>query len=175
MVLLSIDPGGTTGLSLFAEGRLIEARSVQLDLLETFLLLTQLLPSIHVTEVVAEEFIIRPVAANEWGRAFTLRQLGVIEVAVALNELKLTLQTAAYAFQFIDTEKIQGVGDTHARSSVCHGLRYLYTKKVLSARECYSVARTGLRTPTGQVRGRGGPLSTTIATVKGSTGTITAP
>jgi len=142
MRILAIDPGGTTGLVVLNDTRILWYGQRRLTLGAMYHVLQRMKPD----QVVCEDFRIYPshAATFTWARLFTVRLIGVIELYCEQTATPITLQMAATAKQFIAARNINIRGE-HARSAAQHGLYFLYRHRKVATSVCYKIARTGVR------------------------------
>lgn len=139
--LLCLDPGETTGWSLFENG--VPTRAGQVKTIEDWFVIMELFDTTQPTHVIYENY---RVYANKFDRhafseVYTLRLIGAIEfMCSVLYKIPYTNQMAVQAKGFVTDDKLKqwgyyNMGPKHARDSLRHGIYYLLFNKELVSNE----------------------------------------
>jgi hypothetical protein len=134
--LLCLDPGETTGWSLFINGELEKAGQFRVDNLnELFMLVTGIAPD----HIVMEDYKVYAHRAQQHigSGVTTVQYIGVFKLAAEQLGIPLTLQMAHLAKGFVNDKKLQmwelyQTGARHANDSIRHGIYYLLFGKRVS-------------------------------------------
>lgn len=139
--LLCLDPGHTTGWSLFEKGKLT-AQGQAATLEEGWHCINDLFNDIQPTMVVFENYRVyaHKLERHSNSEVYTLRLVGVIEF---LCDVKFGIphnnQMAHQAKGFVSDEKLKEWkmyirGEKHARDSIRHGIYFLLFDKMLDTK-----------------------------------------
>lgn len=127
-LILSLDPGETTGWSLFTNGNMTDCGHVAGEVENMLRLINLHGPEI----VVAEEYRVYAWKAKHhaWSRVQTVRLLGALELTCKVKKLGYVTQSAQYAKGFVTDAKLREWGywlpnKRHAMDSIRHGCAYL--------------------------------------------------
>ncbi|MNB67157.1 hypothetical protein D3C75_136420 [compost metagenome] len=139
--LLSLDPGETTGWSLFEHGKLIEAGQAK-----TFeggwQEIHDLFEYVGATMVIYENYRVyeHKLSRHANSEVYTLRLVGVIEYLCEIqHKIPHFNQMAHQAKGFVTDEKLKAwnmykTGQKHARDSIRHGIYFLLFDKNLGGK-----------------------------------------
>ncbi|MNO70446.1 hypothetical protein D3C76_613280 [compost metagenome] len=140
-VLLSLDPGETTGWSVFIDGKLHEAGQAK-TFTGGWQEIDDLFDYVRPTMVIYENYRVyeHKLSRHANSEVYTLRLVGVIEY---LCEVKYKIpyynQMAHQAKGFVSDEKLKAwnmyqTGQKHARDSIRHGIYFLLFDKNLGGK-----------------------------------------
>lgn len=133
LTILSLDPGETTGWSLFSKGKLVECGQLVID---------QMSPSqcndLHtiITEsgadiVVYESYRVYAwkLKDHSWSEVHTAQVIGAVRYICMMAGIKIHRQTAQAAKQFCTDDKLKSwglwqKGQRHARDAIRHACYY---------------------------------------------------
>ena len=137
--LLCLDPGHTTGYSVFERGKLTEAgqfRTVEADDSINWEPIVELLQKVQPTHIVMEDYRVysHKLDRHSFSRVPTLRVIGALDFLCWEKSIPVYYQMATQAKGFITDEKLKkwglyDQGQRHSRDSMRHGLYYLITTK----------------------------------------------
>lgn len=135
--LLALDPGETTGWSLFNAAQddvqLLDAGQLKTwpmeDAVQNF---TKHLNEHHPTRVIYEQYRVYEWKTDDhaWSQVPTLRIIGCLETLCIQKKIPFSHQTAQQAKNFCTDEKLEAwgyyiKGQKHARDSIRHGCYFL--------------------------------------------------
>lgn len=127
-VLLSLDPGGTTGWSLFKNGKLVDGGQVKGSNLEMEKLIVQMKPSV----IVCEAFLLYPWKAKSlaWSSLQTSQLIGAIKLIGRQQRVRIVEQGANLAKNFCSDDllkmwRMYSPTKRHMNDSIRHGAYYL--------------------------------------------------
>ena len=133
-LLLSLDPGETTGWATFKDGKLHEWG--QIPTLGDWAEIRDLILRISPTYIVCENYRVyeHKLERHANSEVFTLRLLGVIEYLCWEHEISLIYQMAAVAKTFCTDARLKEwdfwqPGMKHARDAIRHGCYFLIFNK----------------------------------------------
>lgn len=132
--ILTLDPGETTGWSLWEEGQLVEAGQEATG--QNPALMVEFIRAVDdqhaLSTVVYEEYRIRPNKASQHigSEVITIQHIGAIKVATDMMDITAVKQTAGMAKGFATDQKLKRwglfqTGQKHANDAVRHGVYYI--------------------------------------------------
>ncbi len=131
-VVVALDPGETTGVAVFKEGRLVTVD--QIAQREFDLAVRELVSLFDLTQpsmVIIEDYKVysHKAGAHKWSALHTPRLIGAIQTLCVLYEVGYHMQMAS-AKRFCTDERLKDwrmyqVGNPHATDAVRHGVYYL--------------------------------------------------
>lgn len=139
--LLCLDPGETTGWSLYEHG--VATKAGQLRTIEDWKIISDLFEEANPTHVIYENYRVysHKLDRHAFSEVYTLRLIGVIEfLCDVVYQIPYTNQMATQAKGFVKDEKLKAwgywdLGGKHARDSLRHGAYYLLFNKELQSWE----------------------------------------
>lgn len=130
--LLSLDPGHTTGWSVFQDGDFVEGGQIQSNPDISYKPVVSFINQIAPDEVVMEKYTIyqHKLKQHAGSDVPTLRLIGALELIFEIRGVPITYQTAAQAKGFCDDKKLKAWGlwknqQKHYHDSLRHALYYL--------------------------------------------------
>lgn len=131
--LLALDPGETTGVAIFQQGKLIETSQESTKEIKSALItIAPILNRDGFDAIVIEEYRIYSWKAKDhaWSDLHTSRLIGAVELMCAMHNLPLFKQSAQIAKQFCTDKKLKEWGywqrgQVHARDAIRHGCYYI--------------------------------------------------
>lgn len=140
MMVLGIDPGGTTGLAVLdwdpTEHKISVAESLQLELQDTLRWLHRLPASFDIEGIGIERFVFTARTTKLTAQYDALYVIGAALSLAVNNDIPIKLQNVADAKTSFDNENLKELGilvkGPHAKDAARHGLLYLrsVTRKV---------------------------------------------
>ena len=132
-VILSLDPGETTGCAIFQGTELmVSGELITKDLAKAYVDILALIELHDVAEVVIEDYRVYgwKTKQHAWSELHTPKLVGVVEVLCALQLLPLKKQPAHVAKHFATDKKLKDwnmykTGEPHARDAIRHGCYYI--------------------------------------------------
>lgn len=129
--LLSIDPGMTTGWSVWVDGCFDGGGQIQTNPDITLLPLVDFIKEISPEEIVMEKYTIyqSKLKQHSGSDVPTLRLIGAIELICEIRKVPITYQSAGQAKQFCNDSKLVAwglwrEGKKHMHDSIRHALYY---------------------------------------------------
>lgn len=132
--LLCLDPGHTTGVAVFRDGRLTDCPQVQTVADDQLLWqnLLELFAETQPTRIVCEDYKIYAHKLKQHTNAsvWTLRLIGGIDLWAHMHNIPITYQMASMAKGFCQDGKLKrwgfwATGMRHSRDAIRHGCYYL--------------------------------------------------
>lgn len=134
-ILLCLDPGHTTGYSVFKAGCFVEAGQIGTVASDDSIYwdrVSELFSRVKPTEVVMEDYRVysHKLERHSFSRVPTLRLIGAIDFICHQSGIPVHYQMATQAKGFITDEKLKKYGlydqgQRHSRDSMRHGLYYM--------------------------------------------------
>ena len=131
--LLALDPGETTGVAIFQEGKLVEAfQESTKEIKSALITIAPIIKRFGFDAIVIEEYRVYAwkVKEHAWSDLHTSRLIGAIELLCAIHEIPLHKQSAQIAKQFCTDKKLKDwnlwlKGQVHSRDAIRHGCYFI--------------------------------------------------
>ena len=134
MTVLAVDPGGTTGWSLW-DGLLVGHGQMEFEQFVRFVdgMFQRCQDEGPITEIVCERYVITPTTAKLSQQTTALEVIGHLKALRILHDIPFTLQNPADAKRFGTNDRLDQLGwlkrplaaNDHANDSIRHLLTYL--------------------------------------------------
>lgn len=137
-LILSVDPGETTGYAFFREGKLescgqLKVKKEGIGSLHSLYDVTVLVRYDKIIDyVIVEDYKVYPTKLKQHilSGIFPVKVIGALEYMFSMHDIPVVLQMADTAKGFVTNEKLRewgmwAVGQEHARDAVRHGAYWL--------------------------------------------------
>lgn len=130
--LISLDPGETTGLAIFENGKLVQQDQLNTKTIPIGVQTLNRILDGEETMVVFEDYRVygHKTESHAWAGLHTPQLIGVIRTFCTLRDMPTFTQMATFAKGFATDPKLKewgmySVGQKHARDAVRHGTYYM--------------------------------------------------